>query len=151
VLALAKIGLPADDCYDAGSCSRFGDGDWSQGRELYVDINYGGVDPFPSAVTRYDYYLAEFEASSSGSGGLLGGLINDILPQCSNNTSSDPARRVVVAASIDCPNLTMSEWPFRRQSHRIRGTVPEVLSQFSSHDGMTDNFGHSYPASAANC
>lgn len=26
-----------------------------------------------------------------------------------------------------------------------------VLSQFSAHDGMTDNFGHSYPASAANC
>jgi hypothetical protein len=108
VLALAKIGLPADDCYDAGSCSRFGDGDWSQGRESYVDINYGGVDPFPSAVTRYDYYLAEIEASAGGSGGLLGSLINDILPQCSNNTSSDPARRVVVAASIDCLNLTMS-------------------------------------------
>lgn len=113
VLATAKIGLPSDDCHGAGTCDRFGDGDWSEGRKLYVDINYGGNDPFPSAVTRYDYYLAEIEATASvpggpgGLGGLLGGLKDEILPQCSNNVSDDPGRRVIVAASIDCLNLTL--------------------------------------------
>ncbi len=34
---------------------------------------------------------------------------------------------------------------------RYLKALDEVLSQTSAHDGMTHNFGHSYPASAANC
>jgi len=56
------MGFPPDDCQASGQCGRFGDGDWSQGRQDYIDINFDGTDPFPLATTRYDYYLAEIEA-----------------------------------------------------------------------------------------
>lgn len=102
-----KVGFPADDCHLSGLCDRFGDGDWSAGRQEYIDINYDGNDPFPEAKTRYEIYLAEIEAIEAGSNfGLKGQafktLMKGVLPQCSPHKSEDPNRRVVVAASIDC-------------------------------------------------
>lgn len=98
------LGLPRDDCFGAGTCGRYGDGDWSAGRTAYVSMNYGGVDPHPAAQTRYQYYLAEIDAAGGGgsSTNILSGLSETGRPQCSNNQSTDPERRVVVAAGIDC-------------------------------------------------
>lgn len=96
------VGLPPDDCHLSGSCTRYGDGDWSAGRANYVAVNYGGNDPHPDATTRYDYYRAEIEAYQNANGllrNILGGLLT---PTCSRHVSDDPARRVFVAASIDC-------------------------------------------------
>lgn len=99
-----SLGLPRDTCFGLGTCSRFGDGDWSAGRTDYVNTNYGGADPHPLAATRYAYYLAEIAAAggAGSSNAILSGLSETGRPQCSNNQSSDPKRRVVVAAGIDC-------------------------------------------------
>ena len=102
------MGLPQDDCFASGTCGgRFGDGNWAAGRANYVAHNYGGVDPFPSATTRYEYYLAEIAAA--GAGDILTGVGIDGLPVqetgrpiCSPHMSVDPDRRVVIAAGIDC-------------------------------------------------
>lgn len=116
------IGLPGDDCHSAGSCGISGNGDWSLGRQAYIDANYGGTDPYPEARTRYDFYLAEIAAAgaaSTNNNGLLGGLgglgsglgglgsvlpdlTDAILPSCSSEISTDPARRVIVTAFVDC-------------------------------------------------
>ncbi len=99
-----SLGLPRDTCFGLGTCSRFGDGDWSAGRTAYVNTNYGGADPHLLAATRYAYYLAEIAAAggAGSSAAILSGLSETGRPQCSNNQSSDPKRRVVVAAAIDC-------------------------------------------------
>ncbi|MBD3678494.1 MAG: Tad domain-containing protein [Rhodobacteraceae bacterium] len=102
--------LPRDDCLISGTCplgSRFGDGNWSNGRtNAYVAANYGGVDPHPGAATRYEYYLAEIAAAggAGSSNAILTGLGLDETgrPMCSNNQVADPERRVVIAAGIDC-------------------------------------------------
>ncbi len=116
-VSTSVMGLPGDDCQSTGGCPLLGNGDWSDGRQAYIDANYGGTDPHPDATTRYDFYLAEIEASASGGGsssgllaglggGGLGGLVTDItdsiLPSCSSQISADPARRVVVTAFVDC-------------------------------------------------
>lgn len=98
------LALPRDDCFGSGICNRFGDGVWTAGRVQYVYTNYGGVDPHPGATTRYEYYLAEI-AAAGGAGSstdILSGLSESGRPECSNNQSSDPGRRVVIAAGIDC-------------------------------------------------
>lgn len=113
------VGLPRDDCFNAGGCTggRFGDGDWSAGYTNYIAINYGGADPFginPLNDTRFDLYLAEI-ANPQGTapvGFLPDGLAETGLPQC--NTAINPEigaeRRVIVAAAIDCTvnNITGS-------------------------------------------
>ncbi|SLN73308.1 hypothetical protein ROA7450_04113 [Roseovarius albus] len=98
------LGLPRDTCFEAGTCSRYGDGNWAAGRVDYVDTNYGGVDPHPGAATRFQYYLDEIAASggAASSSDILSGLSENGRPQCSNNQSADPERRVVIAAGIDC-------------------------------------------------
>jgi hypothetical protein len=101
------VGLPRDDCFSSNTCfnNRFGNGDWSQGRVTYVNTNYGGVDPSAAAAaatTRYKYYLAEINTALASGSDILSGLSESGLPQCSNNQSSDPDRRVVIAAGIDC-------------------------------------------------
>ncbi|MDO8312287.1 MAG: hypothetical protein Q7T25_10130, partial [Sideroxyarcus sp.] len=99
-----SLGLPRDTCFDTGSCGRYGDGNWAAGRTAYVTSNYGGTDPHPAALTRYDYYKAEIAAHGGG------GVATPILtaraetgrPMCSSHQSADPDRRVVIAAGIDC-------------------------------------------------
>ncbi|MDE0589522.1 pilus assembly protein [Halocynthiibacter sp. C4] len=96
------LGLPRDTCLVNGTCGRFGDGDWAAGRVDYVNTNYGGVDPHPSATTRYEYYLAEIGPNPASTADILSGLSETGRPQCSNHQSNDPKRRVVIAAGIDC-------------------------------------------------
>lgn len=102
--------LPQDDCFEDNSCAhftdddgalkRFGDGDWSAGRTKYVDANYDGEDPFPNAVTRYDYYRAEIDAADGGS--ILSDKPETGLPICAKSASSNPDRRVIIVAAVDC-------------------------------------------------
>lgn len=94
--------LPRDDCF--GGCAPYGNGTWAAGRATYVAKNYGGTDPHPSASTRYDYYLAEIAAAGGGSATtpILTGRSETGRPMCSPNQSSDPDRRVIIAAGIDC-------------------------------------------------
>lgn len=99
------VGIPRDDCFALGTCTgRFGDGVWTDGRANYVDVNYGGTDPHPLALTRYEYYLAEIQAAGGGgsSAPILSGLSETGRPQCSSHQSNDPERRLVIAAAIDC-------------------------------------------------
>lgn len=99
------VALPHDACIDSGSCGRFGDGDWSAGRTAYWTTNHGGTaDPFPAAQTRYDYYKAEIAAGGGGAAttSILSGRAETGRPMCSANQSSDPARRTIIVAGIDC-------------------------------------------------
>lgn len=101
------MALPKDDCFAAGTCSRFGDGNWSTGRQQYVNWNYSGSDPYSGALTRYEYYLAELGTAAgspilSGTGWNGQPLQESGRPQCSPNVSPDPDRRVVIAAAINC-------------------------------------------------
>jgi hypothetical protein len=99
------VGLPLDNCIASGSCARFGDGNWSLGRANYVNVNYGGTDPHPSASTRYAYYLAEI-AAAGGAGSmsaiLAPGLSETGRPMCASAAVPDPERRVLVVAGVDC-------------------------------------------------
>jgi Putative Flp pilus-assembly TadE/G-like len=106
VVSTNSVALPVDDCFVSGTCSRFGNGTWTNGRQTYVQTNYGTnvSDPHPTAQTRYQYYLAEIAAAGGGasSTAILTGRQETGRPRCSNNRSADPARRVMVAAAIDC-------------------------------------------------
>ncbi|MEI4486857.1 Tad domain-containing protein [Frigidibacter sp. MR17.14] len=102
--------LPRDDC-SGSSCDRFGDGVWTTGRAAYVAANYGATDPHSGARTRFEYYMAEIAAHGGGASktAILSGVGLDGKdraetgrPQCSSYQSSDPRRRVVIAAGIDC-------------------------------------------------
>ncbi|WP_176559613.1 hypothetical protein, partial [Rubellimicrobium roseum] len=111
-VAQQSMGLPRDDCLATGTCpggsSRFGDGDWSDGRLAYVEANYGDgdpatptTDPHPGATTRYEYYLAEIGAMASGRI-LPSPRVETGVAQCHAAPTSDPDRRVLIAAGIDC-------------------------------------------------
>ncbi|TGD45339.1 hypothetical protein EEB11_01950 [Pseudotabrizicola sediminis] len=97
--------LPHDDCYPG--CAPYGDGNWAAGRTTYIAANYAGADPHPSATTRYQYYLAEIAAAGGGGAAMpiLSGLSETGRPMCSPNQSSDPDRRVIIVAGVNCdPN-----------------------------------------------
>jgi len=104
------LGLPHDDCFEGGTCERFGTGNWSAGRADYVDANYGGTDPHSGATTRYAYYLAEIAAAggASSTANILTDLSETGRPQCSPHQSNDPERRVIIAAGIDCAANSIS-------------------------------------------
>ncbi len=95
-----SIGMPRDDCLASHTCGRFGNGAWATGRANYVTMNYGGTDPHPTALTRYDYYLAEL--AHAGSGSILTGRAETGRPTCSSSTPAGPERRVIIVAGIDC-------------------------------------------------
>ncbi len=119
--------LGRDTCMAAGTCggnNRFGDGNWD--RDAYINQNYeladgipgngiGSIDHLPDlsgaelafAGTRYGMYLREIawgnDATNSGAPNILDpSLAETGRPMCSNQMSTDPARRVVTAAGIDC-------------------------------------------------
>lgn len=106
------VSFPQDNCQP--SCGILGNADWSTGRAELVAQYYNGVDPFPTATTRFEFYQAMVSASASAStgdllGGLLGGLGGALgLPNCTPSVDSDPNRRVIVAAAIDCTSATIS-------------------------------------------
>ncbi|MGR3512767.1 MAG: pilus assembly protein TadG-related protein [Paracoccaceae bacterium] len=76
----ATMAFPLDDCHPSGCIdNRFGDGDWTTGRETYVATNYrvpdtgepdledGSFFDFPEpGLTRYQYYLREIERAANG-------------------------------------------------------------------------------------
>ena len=78
-------------------------------RTDYVQQNYADVgmaDKTNGATTRYQMYVNEI-ANSVG-GDILdtsAGLEESGRPTCSSNMSSDPDRRVLVAAAVDCGTL----------------------------------------------
>jgi Flp pilus assembly protein TadG len=98
--------IPRDDCFPG--CAPYGDGNWSVGRTDpvtgYIEKNYGGVDPHPTANTRFEYYLAEIAAAGGpgSSTSILTGRSETGRPMCSANQDPDPLRRVIIAAAIDC-------------------------------------------------
>ena len=102
------VALPRDTCFGTGTCAngnRFGDGNWTTGRTNYVTKNYGVADPHASATTRYAYYKAEIISAGGGASTtriLPASRAESGRPICSNQQSSDPDRRVVIAAGIDC-------------------------------------------------
>ena len=109
--ATDSVPLPRDNCFYTASCAnggRFGDGNWSNattGRPNYETRNYGATGRFPTAATRYAYYKAEIAAAGGGASTtriLPGPRPETGRPQCTNQQSSDPDRRVVIAAGIDC-------------------------------------------------
>jgi hypothetical protein len=107
------MAFPPDDCFGSAlGCpnggGRFGDGNWDNGRDTYVDINYGTPsgasgtsDPFAAASTRFEYYKAEVE-NAGASGNILTGRSENGRPQCSQHQSDDVNRRVFIAAGINC-------------------------------------------------
>ncbi|WP_298359518.1 pilus assembly protein TadG-related protein [uncultured Litoreibacter sp.] len=99
-----SIGMPPDDCHGDATCDRYGDGDWTDGRQNYVNINYGGSDPHPTADTRYEYYLAEIDAAGgpTSTNDIISSPTESGRPTCSAHQSPDPDRRVLVAAGVDC-------------------------------------------------
>lgn len=109
IISPSSAALPHDDCFKAGTCSRVGDGIWTAGRTDpttgYVTMNYGGTDPFPNVTTRFKYYLAEIAKAGGGASKapiLAANHAERGRPICSNKQSSDPNRRVIVVAGIDC-------------------------------------------------
>ena len=98
--------LPRDGCITAGTCGRFGDGNWN--RAGYVAMNHNGVYPAGTSArsTRYEMYLAEIAAARSRAAPNnvpLPGKQETGAPQChASGPSDDPARRTVVAAAVDC-------------------------------------------------
>ena len=99
------LGLPRDDCFTTGTCTRFGNGVWSTGRAAYETKNYGSTPPtVPAGATRYAYYLAEI-AKAGGAASttpILTGRAETGRAICAPAASPDPERRVVIAAGIDC-------------------------------------------------
>jgi hypothetical protein len=78
-------------------------------RAAYVQQNYtdvGMADKTGGATSRYQMYLNEI--GNSVGGDILdtaAGLEESGRPTCSANMSSDPDRRVLVAAAVDCSTL----------------------------------------------
>jgi Flp pilus assembly protein TadG len=99
------VPLPRDDCMASGTCERFGDGDFGSGLATYVGTNYdvtpGWYTDYLGGTisTRYEIYKAEIDAAAGGD--ILTGRSETGLPGC-GIPSSDPERRVLVAAGIDC-------------------------------------------------
>jgi hypothetical protein len=107
--------LPKAPCLLAGNCSgpspRFSSSqtvDPAQ-RDAYVQQNYtavGMADRTGGASTAYQMYRNEI--TNSGSGNILdtsAGLEESGRPTCSGNMSTNPDRRVLVAAAVDCSTL----------------------------------------------
>jgi Flp pilus assembly protein TadG len=104
--------LPQASCLLAENCSgpsiRFSDSqtvDPGQ-RDAYVAQNHPDFDKTEGANTRYGMYRNEIENSVGGD--ILdtsAGLDESGRPTCSSNMSTDPDRRVLVAAAVDCNGL----------------------------------------------
>ncbi len=111
--------LPRDSCITAGTCGRFGDGNWNRG--AYVAMNHNGVYPAGTSATstRYQMYLAEIAAArtrAAPNNVPLPGKQETGAPQChASGPTDDPARRTVIAAAIDC------------EANNIRGSTSNVV------------------------
>lgn len=128
------MALPRDTCMGTGTCggnNRFGDGVWD--RQGYLNVNHDLADgsndnagndahlpPLSGtntifANTRYGMYLREIAYgntlpySNPDANAILDPSLSETgRPQCSSQMSTDPARRVVVAAGVDCTATPIS-------------------------------------------
>jgi len=128
------VALGRDTCLISGTCggsNRFGDGSWD--RAGYLDTNHNladGVDdglgsdthlpPLTGtdtqyAGTRFGMYLREIAYGNTNpysppnADAILDPSLSETgRPMCSNNMSTDPARRVVTAAGVDCAQNPVS-------------------------------------------
>jgi len=95
--------------------TRVGDSDFGAGLKEYLTVNYGvdyssgtpvGIPAwFPTSGTRYDIYNAEINHQSDLQARLSAlGKAESSLPGCQppSTAAADPARRVIIAAGIDC-------------------------------------------------
>jgi hypothetical protein len=119
------VALGRDSCIVSGTCGRFGDGNWD--RVGYLNTNHDLADGIDNdmgsdahlpglsgsdaqfAGSRYGMYLREIAYGNSlpfsapNANAILDpSLAETGRPQCSNQMSTDPARRVVTAAGVDC-------------------------------------------------
>lgn len=100
------IKLPRDTCITAGTCGRFGDGNWN--RTTYVNTNHNRSYPSGTnaSSTRYAMYLAEIAGArsrTSPNNVPLPGKQETGAPLChSMGGTTDTARRNLIAAAIDC-------------------------------------------------
>ncbi len=104
------MALPKDTCMP--TCGRFGDGNWD--RFAYVTKNHGGVYPTGTNAnsSRYQMYLAEISAAQSRAAPNnvpLPGHQETGAPICHTlGPSSNPDRRTIIAAAIDCSSTPVS-------------------------------------------
>jgi hypothetical protein len=112
--AATPTGMPIEACLISETCAagggRFGTGQAlsAADRSAYVQsnyINFGAANPVGGATSRYSVYLNEITNTPAS---------EDILPplhdetgrnMCAATRSSDPERRVITAAAIDCSTL----------------------------------------------
>lgn len=124
------IALGRDTCLIAGICggsNRFGDGSWDRAGYLNTNHDLGdgvadgiGSDTHLPALTgtnvqfsgtRFGMYLREIAYGNSNVNApaiLDPSLPETGRPMCSSHMSSDPARRVVTAAGVDCGATVIS-------------------------------------------
>lgn len=101
------VPLPEDDCFATDSCprGRFGTGSFAAGYAEYVSTNYGTAPSwFPAyPTTRYQMYLSEIANSTNGAIAEMAGKQENGAAMCNAaSRSTDPHRRVIIAAGIDC-------------------------------------------------
>ncbi len=122
------VALGRDLCMSAGTCggnNRFGDGVWD--RAGYLNVNHDLADGTGDGVgsdahlpalagtdtqyagSRYGMYLREIAYGNTNphappnADSILDPALSETgRPMCSNQMSTDPARRVVTAAGVDC-------------------------------------------------
>ena len=157
------VPLPRDACFANGTCTRYGDGNWSAARPTYVARNHGGTDPDPTALTRWELYKAEIAHAAGGP--ILTGtdatgnpLAETGLNQCSPHVSADPERRIVIGAGIDCTanpvNGQMNNVPvhqfvklFLTEPVSSNGTTPPQLDVYVEIVGPAGGPGSGSPTS----
>ena len=128
------MALGRDTCLTAGTCggsNRFGDGVWD--RAGYLDLNHdladgtadgSGSDAHLPALTgtdvqyagtRFGMYLREIAYGNTNpysppnADAILDPSLQETgRPMCSSQMSTDPARRVITAAGVDCATTTIS-------------------------------------------
>ena len=99
------VALPRDACFGAGTCGRFGDGVYDLTE--YITTNYDTapewyVNEATRPSTRFGVYLAEIAAAGNPDQPILASRSESGRAVCSQHASSDPNRRVIIAAGIDC-------------------------------------------------
>ncbi len=108
----ASNALPLPRDTGIGVLSRFGNGSWN--RAGYVTTNHGGIYPpgTSASSTRYQMYLAEIAAARTRTAPTnvpLPTRNETGAPQChASGPTSDPDRRTVIAAAIDCTSIPIS-------------------------------------------
>ena len=99
----AAMPLPRDNCLKAGTCGRFGDGNWD--RTAYLNKNHGGAPPASTGRKHAlpDLSRRDREGRDEHPAVPLPGFDETGAPQCYNGGApSAPDRRVVIAAAVDC-------------------------------------------------